>query len=73
MMEGARDVGALLFTRRFLLVQQNADNSLSCHQNNTNSKTDGSNLSVPDIGEFYADQQQTTTGNTNRTTELFSG
>jgi len=54
-------------------VQQNADNSLSCHQNNTNSKTDGSNLSVPDIGEFYADQQQTTTGNTNRTTELFSG
>jgi hypothetical protein len=41
-------------------VQQNADTSLSCHQNNTNSKTDGSNLSAPDIGDFSADQQQPT-------------
>jgi len=39
-------------------VQQNADTSLSCHQNNTNSKTGDSNSGrVPDIGEFERDKQ----------------
>jgi hypothetical protein len=39
-------------------VQQNADTSLSCHHNNTNSKTDESNSGLgPDIGEFESDKQ----------------
>jgi hypothetical protein len=39
-------------------VQQNADISLSCHHNNTNSKTGVSNLRLgPDIGEFGDDKQ----------------
>src|SRR5690242_11658585 len=55
--EKARGVGWLLFTRSPLLVQQNADTSLSCHQNNTNSKTGDSNSGrVPDIGEFERDK-----------------
>ncbi len=39
-MEQVRDVGSLLFTRRSTLVQQNADTSLSCHHNKTNSETE---------------------------------
>jgi hypothetical protein len=42
-MDGIRAVGLLLFTRHVPLVQQNADTSLSCHQNNTDSKADSSN------------------------------
>ena len=37
-MDGLRGVGMLLLTRNVPLVQQNADTSLSCHQNNTDSK-----------------------------------
>jgi hypothetical protein len=37
-MEGLRDPGVLLFTSNASLVQQKADTSLSCHQNNTDSK-----------------------------------
>lgn len=37
-MDGMRAVGLLLFTRHVPLVQQNADTSLSCHQNNTDSE-----------------------------------
>ena len=41
-------------------MQQNADTSLSCHHNNTNSKSDVSNSEVvPDIGEFELDKQRT--------------
>ena len=36
--ESALAVGLLLFTRHVPLVQQNADTSLSCHQNNTDSE-----------------------------------
>jgi hypothetical protein len=42
-MDGMRTVGLLLLTRHVPLVQQNADTSLSCHQNNTDSKEDSSN------------------------------
>ena len=42
-MDGMRAVGLLLFTRHVPLVQQNADTSLSCHQNNTDSKENRSN------------------------------
>ena len=42
-MDGMRAVGLLLFTRHAPLVQQNADTSLSCHPNNTDSKQDRSN------------------------------
>jgi hypothetical protein len=37
--EGLREVGMLLLTRKTSFVQQNADTSLSCHHNNTNPKT----------------------------------
>jgi hypothetical protein len=49
-MEGLLDEVVLLFTKYDLLVQQNADTSLSCHQNNTNSKSAVANSRVaPDI------------------------
>jgi hypothetical protein len=42
-MDGMRAVGLLLFTRHVPPVQQSADTSLSCHQNNTDSKENNSN------------------------------
>ena len=39
-------------------MQQNADTSLSCHHNNTNSKTGDSNTEfVSDLEEFESDKQ----------------
>jgi hypothetical protein len=57
-MEKVRGVESLPFTGRPLVVQQNADTSLSCHHNNTNSKTGNSNSEhAPDVGVFEMDKQ----------------
>jgi len=45
-MEGLGDVEMFSFTRSVLLVLQNADISLSCHHNNTDSDLGRSNLVV---------------------------
>ena len=58
-MDGWLDEVVLLFTGRDPLVQQNADTSLSCHQNNTNSKDAVSNsCAAPDIGLRERDNQR---------------
>ena len=58
-MVGAREVGALLFTRSALLVQQNADTSLSCHHNNTASEWTKHNSGVAaNLQAFGKDKQQ---------------
>jgi hypothetical protein len=43
------------------LVQQNADTSLSCHQNNTDSKTSLPYSNVTDIRQSYRGNQQSPT------------
>ena len=56
--DGARDVDVLLLTRA-PLVQQNADTSLSCHHNDTNSGSeDFCALNAADVAESASDRQQ---------------
>jgi hypothetical protein len=56
--DGVRDVVVLLLTRA-PLVQQNADTSLSCHHNNTNSESeDFYTLDSADVDESDGDRQE---------------
>lgn len=57
-MEGLRDVEMVSFTRRILLVLQNADISLSCHQNNTDSDMGCSNSVVVMCREWIRQSRQ---------------
>jgi hypothetical protein len=61
-MDGLGEASVVLFMRKALLVQQNADTSLSCHHNNTNSETGFSHSnSATNIGESERGKQHLTT------------